>query len=49
MKNVFETMKLKLRYIQNKGNSFTKQQSHNNTGMKDKVNLKFSLSKVGLY
>ena len=46
MKNVFETMKLKLRHIQNRGNSFTKQQSYNNGEMKDIVNGKFSLRKV---
>ena len=46
MKNVFETMKLKLRWISNIGKCFTKLQLHNNAEMEGKVNWKFSLSKV---
>ena len=46
MKNVFETMKLKLRQINDAGKSFTKAWPYNNREMKDMVNLSFSLSKV---
>ena len=47
MKNVFETMKLKLRH--GVGNSFTKSKALNIAEMKGKVNGEFSLRKVGLY